>query len=337
MTGPYRRLPGRLRGFIHGSSVWMGDDHLLLVNSTRFREEYKRFHLRDVQAMAVARAPRFHISTRSAAIGAVWLLTLWFASLMTPVGGFSVVPYLWAIAVALVAAWAFISATCSCRCRIYTAVSGDDLPSVYRTWTARKFLAAVEPKIAEVQGVLEGEWAEAAESRSIGPPVDAGITSPMAAGAVGAAPGAAAPSAAPSHTLVSDLLVAALFASGLLDFLTFDAAPGSVRWWSVGFMALKVGLAMAVFVQHYKGKLQSGMQKVAIATLLVMGVMYYVEQMAAGFFAGAAAANKQAMAQVMPVIGSGNRLAAEVNGGASLILGCVGLGIILLAKDTEPK
>src|ERR1700684_2106413 len=59
MTAPYRKLPGTRRGFIQKSSVWAGPDHLLLVRGSRFREEYKRFYYRDVQAIAVARAPRF--------------------------------------------------------------------------------------------------------------------------------------------------------------------------------------------------------------------------------------------------------------------------------------
>ena len=40
----YRRLPGRRRGVISGASLWMGSDHILLVRSAWFREEYKRFY-----------------------------------------------------------------------------------------------------------------------------------------------------------------------------------------------------------------------------------------------------------------------------------------------------
>src|SRR5580693_8033557 len=64
MTAEYRKLPCKRRGFFNVSTVWAGPDHLLLVRGSRFREEYKRFYYRDVQAIAVARAPRFHVSTR---------------------------------------------------------------------------------------------------------------------------------------------------------------------------------------------------------------------------------------------------------------------------------
>jgi hypothetical protein len=122
----------------------MAADHLLLVKSIRFREEYKRFHLRDVQAIVVARAPRFHVSTRSMGIAALW----WFVSVfMLRLFGFTV-PF-WIGAAVLVSAWVIVSAAYSCRCCILTAVSRDDLPSIYRTWTARRFLRKVEPRIAE--------------------------------------------------------------------------------------------------------------------------------------------------------------------------------------------
>ena len=163
----YRKLPGQRRGFIFGSSVWMGSDHLLLVKSARFREEYKRFYFRDIQAIVTAKAPRFHISTRAALIGACGVRRFGIA------GGGGHPRHRgsrgsrsgssargWRIA------WVYVSAFRSCRCRIYTAVSSDELPSLYRTWTARRFLARVEPAVAQAQGAIEGNWAEAVEERA---------------------------------------------------------------------------------------------------------------------------------------------------------------------------
>src|ERR1039458_6784497 len=126
---PYRKLPGSRRGMFFGSSVWMGPDHLLLVKSQRFQEEYKRFYFRDVQAIAVADAPRFHISSRAVALAALWLVAFAFCMIPNPasytVSGFAYHPlasaaWMWLIAAALVAAWAFISAKGSCVCRLYT-------------------------------------------------------------------------------------------------------------------------------------------------------------------------------------------------------------------------
>ena len=319
MTRVYRRLPGARRGLIHGSSAWIASDHILAVKSMRFREEYKRFHLRDVQAVAVAKAPRFHISTRAIAAAAACGLALLFLPAYRP--------YLYTLAALLVGTWLFVSAFSSCRCRIYTAVSSDELPSVYRSWTARKFLAAIEQSIGEVQGVLEGEWAEAVETRDIGPPLTP-RTSPVTAAAI---PGM---SSAPRHTVLADIFVAVLFFSGLYSFLTLGASPSSVRWGAVALMLAKVALAIAIFVQHYQGKLAGAMQKVAIATLLAMGSMYYVQQMAAGFAAAASTVDKKGALRVTPTLVSDNRLVNEINGGASLALAFTGLGVILLARDS---
>src|SRR5262245_8839174 len=35
------------------SSLWIGKDHLLSVNSRRFIEEYKRFYFRDIQSIVI--------------------------------------------------------------------------------------------------------------------------------------------------------------------------------------------------------------------------------------------------------------------------------------------
>ena len=75
----------------------MGPDHILAVRSLRFREEYKRFYLRDIQAIVVATRSRFHVSTRVAAIAALWL-AVWLAMNRAP----------WVSAVMSVAAIGFV-------------------------------------------------------------------------------------------------------------------------------------------------------------------------------------------------------------------------------------
>jgi hypothetical protein len=127
----YRKLPGRLRGLIRGASVWMGPDHLLAVRSTRFREEYKRFYLRDVQAIVVANAPRFHVSAPAILLAVAWLIAF---LVYLPMGG--VFPWAGPVfltgGAVMVGLWLYLSAAASCRCRIHTAVSREDLPSIYR-------------------------------------------------------------------------------------------------------------------------------------------------------------------------------------------------------------
>ena len=120
----YRRLPGRRRGVISGASLWMGSDHILLVKSAWFREEYKRFYLRDIQAIVVARGPRFYFSMPMLILAVVWL----FSGLAMRAWPNSVAMGWIAVTIALPVVWLAISITAGCRCRLYTAVSRDDLP-----------------------------------------------------------------------------------------------------------------------------------------------------------------------------------------------------------------
>ena len=158
----YKKLPGHRRGFLRGASVWLGADHLLLVRSLRFREEYKRYYFRDIQAIVMAKAPRFHISTRAAVLAALCLPPFLTARTGTL---FSI----WkAVAALLVLVWVLVSALLSCRCRIYTAVSADDLPSLYRTWTAHRFLRRVHSLIQQAESALDTAPAQAVASPVIG-------------------------------------------------------------------------------------------------------------------------------------------------------------------------
>ena len=271
----YRKLPGRRRGILRGASVWMGGDHLLSVKSYRFREEYKRFHLRDVQAIVVAKAPRFHISTRSLFIGALWLFTYLVVSARF---GF-LTPVLHMVAAGLVAAWLLISAAFSCRCRILTAVSLDELPSVYRTWTARRFLGKVEPGIAEVQGRVEGNWAEAMEA------LDAArmLRPENVAGSAPVANNVKSPYR--TRTLVTDLFVATLLVNSAVGLLTLHSPMTLVRWLASGLLLVELAAIAGIFVQHYRGILRSGMPRLAIAAVIKTGIAYYFGLMMVSFAA----------------------------------------------------
>jgi len=333
----YRKLPGQRRGFIFGSSVWMGSDHLLLVKSARFREEYRRFHFRDIQAIVTAKAQRFHISTRAALIGCLW----GWASAIAVLSALApkiLGPALGLVGFLLVFVWVYQSAKCSCRCRIYTAVSSEDLPSVYRTWTARRFLAAVEPVLTQAQGAIEGNWAEAVEDREIGPPAAGRIAPRM--------PGAAAPLPPPppavqtARTPISLFFVAMLCLGGLADLLTMRAGAKAGHWIMMGFLVPQLAAAVAVMVQNYQGRLRPAMRNLAIVFLASVGIWYYSVQMAAAFaiaYQGAASHdNKVTPAQLAPMDLIGYPVSRGAAGGIALLLGLAGVAL-LLQKERVPS
>ncbi len=312
----YRKLPGRRRGFIKGSSVWMGSDHLLLVNSTRFREEYKRFYLRDIQAIVVAGAPRFELSTRAALAGLIWVL--WYFLFRNRAEWAPAV--LWSALIIAAGAWLFIGAARSCRCRIYTAVSRDDLPSVNRIWVARQFLAAVEPRIGQAQGIVEGPWAEAAESRQIGPLVPAPAD----------VPGKSAQPGARSRTVVTDVFIASLFADALLNLFTLNSLTRTLQgiWYVLAF--IEVSSAILIFVQYHRRVLRVGMQRLAIATLILMGIAYYARAAMSGMMS---ASNQLFPDVVAPTSTPGYVLAREIDAAATLVLACIGAVIAFLGDN----
>lgn len=321
MSGEYRKLPGSRRGFLQTSSVWAGPGYLLLVRGSRFREEYKRFYYRDVQAIAVARAPRFHFSTRSAFIAAV-LVALYLLAVVKGYNG----PVSYAltgfglVALALAAAWIYLSAAQSCVCRIYTAVSGDELRSVYRMWTARRFLAKVEPLISQAQGAIEGAWAAAAEERAVGPALGT-VALPVAA--------EPDPATLPRRTVSSDLFLASLLADALAKIAPLPASLAN--WLPLAMELVTVACAVFVIVQHNRGHLRAGMHRVAVASLIAFGAVYYVQSMTAGISAGVIAARtgKQSATMAFPQ----SRLARQTGAGFDAILIIVGLVVSLREDD----
>ena len=160
----YRKLPGRRRGLIRGASVWLGPDHLLAVRSWRFREEYKRYYLREVQAIVVANAMRFHVSTRAIAIAAMWLI----AALVLGARFEAAVTPLW-------------DPERSARTGVDPCVRVRKLPVPdlhggepgpvavdYRRWTARKFLRSSRRKSRRCKALWRGTGREAVGPARIG-------------------------------------------------------------------------------------------------------------------------------------------------------------------------
>lgn len=335
----YRRLPGRRRGILFGSSVWLGSDHLLLVRSARFREEYRRFYFRDIQAIVTANARRFHISTRAVFIAAVWFgVFLGLAGLGYGSGKTGKVLD-WAslaIAVGLIAAWVYVSAFRSCRCRIYTAVSSEELPSLYRTWTTRRFLEQVRPHIEKAQGVIEGNWAEAVEDKQIGPLPEGRLGLSTAGGAAESVPPQRPGAMASDPAAV--LFVASLCLGGAADLLTLQAGTNVARWILLGFILLQLSAAVAVLVQSYLGKLRRSMRNLAVILLASIGFWYYVVQIGEGMVIGyQSAKSKKPQAvptQIEPLALLYYPISRGIAGGMDLVLGLA--GVVVLLRGERP-
>ncbi|MFL6463803.1 MAG: hypothetical protein ACJ73N_05270, partial [Bryobacteraceae bacterium] len=158
---PYKKLPGTRRGLVRKAVLWEGADHIFSVTGTRFSEQYRRFYYRDIQALVIQRC------ARPGSIGA-WLLTSFFCVVFALFGKVSYTNggpiwlhfSLWIASLVLFLYLVYrsiVSLKYSCRCYIQTAVTWEELPSLYRIWNAQKALGQIRTRITEVQGAWAGD------------------------------------------------------------------------------------------------------------------------------------------------------------------------------------
>src|SRR5438105_2031626 len=136
------------------SSLWLGKDHLLGIDTTGYTETYKRFYFRDIQAIIIRRTNR---------------LRNWSLGLGVPAGLFAlfaavasrevvVASILGTVAgLFLLAALLNVAAGPTCVCHLRTAVQTEELPSLNRLRRTRKVLNRLRPFIVEAQGQLAPE------------------------------------------------------------------------------------------------------------------------------------------------------------------------------------
>ena len=156
----YKRLPGRgprRGGFIAVSfsrcSLYLGNDHILAVDSTGFSEDYKRFYFSDIQAIITRRTKRgaawsivLSLMTACCFMGVLFLEVESFRILFSILSGMFLVFLLFNI---------FRGPTCICH--IMTAVQQEQLSSLNRLRVARKVIEMLRPAIERVQGKISPE------------------------------------------------------------------------------------------------------------------------------------------------------------------------------------
>ena len=143
----YQALPGKSRKLSGSSTLWVSEDHLLLVKSTRFAEDYRRFYFRDIQAFLI-RQKRFS-PARNIVDVFLWLGVVWIYLAHAPVT---------ALFGAAVLLYKRFSGT-YCVCHIQTAVQTEPLPSLYRLKVAQQVVDRLAPLIEAAQAVKVEEGA----------------------------------------------------------------------------------------------------------------------------------------------------------------------------------
>jgi hypothetical protein len=179
----YRRLPGRGRTPLGSDSLWVGEDHLLLVELRGFTESYRRFYFRDVQAITLRRTGR--AGRAGILLGVLGLVFLGFATDAGPV---------WNVVWGSVSGLLFLALAVnvalgsSCSCVLRTALQTVPLRSLGRLRRARHVIERLRPHIELAQGTLTPEAILARVREEAGPTGTATATLPFTAPPPVAAP-----------------------------------------------------------------------------------------------------------------------------------------------------
>ncbi|HTI68565.1 MAG TPA: hypothetical protein VMF06_01260 [Candidatus Limnocylindria bacterium] len=145
------------------SSLWLGPDHILYVESNGYAESYKRFYFRDIQSLTL-RATKHRL---------IWNcilapISLLFYSLSFATGTGTDMELGLVITMCtlgtLVLVISLINTFLGTGCvgEIRTAVQTETLPSLCRIRQARRILAQIRPLIAAAQGQLSSSDVAAA-------------------------------------------------------------------------------------------------------------------------------------------------------------------------------
>jgi len=164
----YRRLPGKKRGFGSWRTLWMGDDHLLAVNSNGYAEEYTRYYYKDIKAVIVRRTSARGVwnGVLAAALGVSILPLFAFVVYGTyPPGTLASVCFTAPLLLTLLLVNT-LRGPC-CRCHILMPLGASELPTLRRVRTARRILELLRPQITERQGTMAETDAVA---RTLSPP-----------------------------------------------------------------------------------------------------------------------------------------------------------------------
>jgi len=148
-------------------SLYLGDDHVLAVDSNGFSEDYKHFYFSDIQAIITRRTGR----------GATWSIVLALMIACSLMGALflekePVRIFFWVLSGAFfvfLLANAFRGPTCICH--IMTAVQEDQLPSLNRLRVARKVIGTLRHAIERVQGRLNPEEVHTSQTEVIANPM----------------------------------------------------------------------------------------------------------------------------------------------------------------------
>lgn len=149
----YKRIARSRRGLGKWHTLWLGDDHLLAVESTGYSEEYTRFYLKDIQALIFRRSSWGTVL--NVIFGIVVAISI-VAAYSGYNGGFtpeSITAGIFAGIFLPFLLWNLFRGP-TCRCHLRSSVGIEELPALDRVRSVKKVLARLRPMIGQLQGNL---------------------------------------------------------------------------------------------------------------------------------------------------------------------------------------
>lgn len=192
---PYRRLTrARLRSafavaITSRASLWLGPDHLLVIDTNGYTERYKRFYFRDIQAITIVLNRRRSVWNWILGLLVGFSAAIWWSYFFSN-GGFSIGLAIFGGCILLLGVPLVLNNLFgpTCTCHLQTAVQTEHLCSLARLRKARKVMGLLRPLILQAQGgplaapetAPQPEAISSAEPAAFSPevPVPAEIPSP---------------------------------------------------------------------------------------------------------------------------------------------------------------
>lgn len=253
----YKRLPGSRSRLFRRDRLYLGPDHVLLVRSQSFSEEYRRFYYSDIQALVLQERPvRNRRIADSVAIGVVLAAIVALFATDHPVWGtllsLVVLAYSW-----------FALRRQDCKAWLQTAVGTAELPSLCRSRSARKAIALIDERIRTAQTALPPE--ELSRALETPPPLPfQTMASPPAPPAL---PTPAEASRRPSRLYVTGFTI--LLALGAFKMYTALSLPRAFPWvMPVGYLVF-LTLMIIPLLRHGIRNIR-GSRAVAVLTSIVI-------------------------------------------------------------------
>ena len=153
----YKRMAG-MRLFLSRASLWLGKDHVLVVKSRGYSEEYRRFYFNDIQGFLI------YSTVTGKVLNMVWALiaTLFtgfcLAGIFVWQSDFVIFDSAFLGIVFLLLLLINVRKGPTCRCYLRTAVHTEIIKALPRLRRAVKTVRLLIPTIEQHQGALSQEF-----------------------------------------------------------------------------------------------------------------------------------------------------------------------------------